>query len=96
MTRTKVTRIVRVVFLFWVVVSIALVGTTVVTLLPMPTKGTGMKNRNQIVCTGLFRDRSLHDPVAPFAPITESHWPLAVEIDFDSFDSAVGCASYRP
>jgi hypothetical protein len=35
MTKTKVTPIIRMVFLFWLVVSIALVGTTIA-MLPSP------------------------------------------------------------
>lgn len=38
MTRTKVTRIVRIVFFFWLVVSIALGLTTIVTLLRSPAQ----------------------------------------------------------
>ncbi len=36
MTKTEVTHLIRMVFLFWLMVSIALVGTTISTLLPLP------------------------------------------------------------
>jgi hypothetical protein len=36
MTKTKVALLIRMVFLFWLIVSIALVGTTIATLLPLP------------------------------------------------------------
>ncbi len=50
MTKTKVTAIIRIVFLFWLVVSIVLVGTTIATLRPMADRrGEHEKNRNQIL-----------------------------------------------
>jgi len=36
------------VFLFWLIVSIALVGTTIATLLPLPDWRHGHENRNQV------------------------------------------------
>jgi hypothetical protein len=36
MTKTKVTPLIRMVFLFWLIVSIALLGTANSTLLPLP------------------------------------------------------------
>ena len=35
MTKTKIALLIRMVFLFWLIVSIALVGTTIATLLPL-------------------------------------------------------------
>jgi hypothetical protein len=36
MTKTTITALIRMVFLFWLMVSIALLGTTISTLLPLP------------------------------------------------------------
>ena len=43
MTKTEVTPLIRLVFLFWLVVSIALVGTTILTLLHLPDWRHGHK-----------------------------------------------------
>jgi hypothetical protein len=69
MTKTKVTPIIRMVFLFWLVVSIALVGTAIA-MLPSPPRpsATSMKKREP---------------------------GLAVDIDFNSFDSTGTTCSDR-
>jgi hypothetical protein len=46
MTKTKVTALIRMIFLFWLIVSIALLGTTISTLSRLPTGATGMKQRS--------------------------------------------------
>jgi hypothetical protein len=68
MTKTKVTPIIRMVFLFWLVVSIALVGTTIA-MLPLPPD-----------------QRREHEKREP---------GLAVDIDFNSFDSTGATCSDR-
>jgi hypothetical protein len=68
MTKTKVTPIIRMVFLFWLVVSIALVGTTIA-MLPSPPDRR--------------HEREKKEP------------GLAVDIDFNSFDSTGATCSDR-
>ena len=41
MTKTKVTRLIRMIFLFWLIVSIALLGTTISMLSPLPDRRHG-------------------------------------------------------
>ncbi|MCU1256545.1 MAG: hypothetical protein JWM83_2844 [Candidatus Angelobacter sp.] len=48
MTKAKVTPIIRIVFLFWLVVSIALVGTTIAMLPSPPTGATSVTKGNQV------------------------------------------------
>jgi hypothetical protein len=68
MTRTKVTPIIGMVFLFWLVVSIALIETTIA-MLPSPSD-----RRNE------------HEKRGP---------GIAVDIDFNSFDSTGATRSTR-
>jgi hypothetical protein len=67
MTKTKVTPIIRMVFLFWLVVSIALVGTTIA-MLPSPPNCHEHEKRES---------------------------GLAVDIDFNSFNSTGATCSDR-
>ncbi len=49
MTKTKVTRLIRMVFLFWLIVSIALLGTTISKLPPLPDWRYGHKRAVQLL-----------------------------------------------
>jgi len=49
MTKTKFTLLIRMVFLFWLIVSIALVGATISTLLPVPKRRHGHKRAVQLL-----------------------------------------------
>jgi len=49
MTKTKVTPLIRMVFLFWLIVSIALLGTTISKLLPLPDWRYGHKRAVQLL-----------------------------------------------
>jgi hypothetical protein len=49
MTKTKVTPLIRMVFLFWLMVSIALLGTTISTLLPLPDWRHGHERAIQLL-----------------------------------------------
>lgn len=49
MTRAEVTRIVRVLFFVWVIVSVALAVTAIITLLPLPHATHRSEQSGQIV-----------------------------------------------
>jgi hypothetical protein len=51
MTKTKVTPLIRMVFLFWLTVSIALVGTTISRSYRCPTGATGTRSVQLLTST---------------------------------------------
>ena len=49
MTKTTVTALIRMVFLFWLMVSIAVLGTTISTFLPLPDRRHGHERAIQVL-----------------------------------------------
>ncbi len=94
MTRTRVTRIVRVIFLVWLVFLVALVLTAIVTLTPLSDQRHGrdvgkpnslsiQQIHRTLLCVGRPQDLVLLNYCGLLC--------LAVETDFDSFNSAGYC-----
>jgi hypothetical protein len=82
MTRTEVTRVLRIVFFFWLVLSIALGLTTIVELLPMPDRRHDYEAGSSRVPPGNGDRQTQSFPHAkhsadPTSTITTQTWPGA-------------------